>query len=183
MKERFTEIFNDLLEEKDLSQRDLARLTGYSTSSISAWKRGDHLPKDENIKGLAKALGVSYKYLLGKEEDEEEKTLPIINTEENFNLEDLDLDFVMRIADDSMKGSGCEEGDLVFFKKQKDVEDCDLAAVKVGDQVILRQIKKIDGKTLIVADSLRYRSMILEEESDVAILGKAIYNLKALNIK
>jgi transcriptional regulator with XRE-family HTH domain len=42
-----------------MSQYDLAILTGYTQSSISAWERGYRLPSPEQRIVLADALGVS----------------------------------------------------------------------------------------------------------------------------
>lgn len=59
---------NDLLFEKRISQEDFAEMTNIGETSISKYRNGTALPKQENIDAIAKALGVSSEYLVGKSE-------------------------------------------------------------------------------------------------------------------
>lgn len=59
---------NDLLFEKGISQEDFSNITKIGQTSISKYRNGTALPKQENIDAIAKALGVSSEYLLGKSE-------------------------------------------------------------------------------------------------------------------
>lgn len=59
-----------LLNEQGLTQEDLAKLSGVSKSSITAWIFGDKNgkrtePKILGLNGVAQALGVSVDYLIG----------------------------------------------------------------------------------------------------------------------
>jgi transcriptional regulator with XRE-family HTH domain len=53
-----------LCKEKGYSRRELERLSGMSTGSISKWKTGD--PSVKNLDKVAKVLKVSPEYLTGK---------------------------------------------------------------------------------------------------------------------
>jgi transcriptional regulator with XRE-family HTH domain len=53
-----------LCKEKGYSRRELERLSGMSTGSISKWKTGD--PSVKNLDKVAKVLEVSPEYLTGK---------------------------------------------------------------------------------------------------------------------
>lgn len=53
-----------LCKEKGYSRRELERLSGMSTGSISKWKTGD--PSVKNLDKVAKVLEVSSDYLTGK---------------------------------------------------------------------------------------------------------------------
>lgn len=59
---------NDLLFEKGISQEDFAEMTNIGETSIHKYRNGIALPKQENIDAIAKALGVSSEYLVGKSE-------------------------------------------------------------------------------------------------------------------
>lgn len=59
---------NDLLFEKGISQEDFSNMTKIGQTSISRYRNGTALPKQENIDAIAKALGVSSEYLVGKSE-------------------------------------------------------------------------------------------------------------------
>lgn len=59
---------NDLLFEKGISQEEFSNMTNIGQTSISKYRNGTALPKQENIDAIAKALGVSSEYLVGKSE-------------------------------------------------------------------------------------------------------------------
>lgn len=57
---------NSLLYKKEISQEDFSKITKIGQTSISKYRNGTALPKQENIDIIAKALGVSSEYLVGK---------------------------------------------------------------------------------------------------------------------
>ena len=61
----FKEVLRDLRQERNLSQRQLANLTGLSFSIISQWERGRREPSGYGLKILAKFFDVTTDYLLG----------------------------------------------------------------------------------------------------------------------
>ena len=54
-----------------LSQKDLGKQVGLSANSISALESGQVDPRVEVIRRVAKALGVTFLYLVGENEDSE----------------------------------------------------------------------------------------------------------------
>nr|DAT29593.1 MAG TPA: helix-turn-helix domain protein [Caudoviricetes sp.] len=58
-KQGFGEHLLSLLEERGLSQADLAKLTGIRASTISDWINGKYLPKQDKRLLIARALDVS----------------------------------------------------------------------------------------------------------------------------
>lgn len=61
----FYERLKELREEKNLSQTELAKLTGLSQSAITKWENKLREPSMEGIIILAKFFDVSADYLLG----------------------------------------------------------------------------------------------------------------------
>lgn len=59
-KEDFSKYLSNLLEERGLSQTDLAKLTGIRASTISDWINGKYLPKQDKRLLIAKALKISF---------------------------------------------------------------------------------------------------------------------------
>ena len=57
-----------LMNEQHMSQAELARLSGISTSSLSRYLGGDDMPSSK-LRAIAEVLGVSTDRLLGLEED------------------------------------------------------------------------------------------------------------------
>ena len=62
----FATIFNDLLFENGISQEDFADAVNMGVTSISNYRNGKVLPKQENIDIIAEKLNVSSEYLIGK---------------------------------------------------------------------------------------------------------------------
>ena len=56
----------DLMREKEMSQKDLATLTGLSKSGISQYLSGKVVPTDISLLKIADALETSVQYLIGE---------------------------------------------------------------------------------------------------------------------
>ena len=67
MKE-FSERFEDLLKEKELSQLAFSRMIGVSQSTVSRWVNGEDEPGISYFKLISETLDVRPEYLLGMED-------------------------------------------------------------------------------------------------------------------
>ena len=65
---------NELLKEKKMSKRELAREIGVSAMSVSDWSTGKIQPTAENIYLIAEYFSISSDYLLGLEDESGRKT-------------------------------------------------------------------------------------------------------------
>lgn len=81
MSENFVFRFNYLLEQTGITQTKLSEITGITQSSISDWKNGKYLPKQDKIDLLAKALGVPPSYLMGYEIETDPSKLKWVDAE------------------------------------------------------------------------------------------------------
>ena len=147
------------------SLRDLAEKTGSTASSIRKWENGDIASmKTEKLKLLAGALGVDPLWLMGLAEDPftieniepipESKAVPILGSiacgepilaEENREGEaqaPVDADFALRAKGDSMINARILPGDLVFIRRQSDVDSGDIAAVLIDGEATLKRVYK-----------------------------------------
>lgn len=61
----FKNRLQELLQEKNMTQKELSDLTGITPSSISDWLRGKYEAKQDKIDIIATALNVSQAYLMG----------------------------------------------------------------------------------------------------------------------
>lgn len=59
----------ELRNEKNLSQLDIAQITGFAKNTICAWEKGRAQPNFETLIKLADVFEVSIDYLLGREND------------------------------------------------------------------------------------------------------------------
>jgi len=62
----FTDVFVNLLQERNVSSYRLTKDTGLPNGTISKWKNGVQYPSIESLVKLANYFGVSTDYLLGR---------------------------------------------------------------------------------------------------------------------
>lgn len=191
-----------------LSADELGQLIGKNRATIYRYENNDieNLPTTA-LEPLAKALGVSPSYLMGwNNSDDVDLTkikgiipikklrrIPILGqiacgnpvlAEENyigyFTADDkyLDSDFCLYARGDSMTGADISDGDLVFIKKQSDVDDGEIAAVLIDDEATLKRVYKIADKVQLRADNPHYPPIDLDGTQSVIILGKATHVLR-----
>ena len=63
--EIYSQRLNDLLFEKQITQKELSKMSGVKESTITAWIRSEYEPRIKGMNEIAKALGVSLDYLMG----------------------------------------------------------------------------------------------------------------------
>lgn len=64
----FREMLAELRQDRRMTQRDLAEAIHISTSSVSAYERGDRIPAIDILVQLANYFDVTADYLLGRTE-------------------------------------------------------------------------------------------------------------------
>ena len=193
---------------KELSQEQLAAMTGYKDrTSIAKIEAGKVDLSQSKIIEFAKALDVTPSYLMGwNSSDDVDLTkikgimplkklrrIPILGqiacgnpilAEENyigyFTADDkyLDSDFCLYARGDSMTGAEIDDGDLVFIKKQSDVDDGEIAAVLIEDEATLKRVYKIAGNVQLRADNPNFPPIDLDGTQSVIILGRATHVLR-----
>ena len=89
---------------------------------------------------------------------------------------DLTCDFALRAADDSMTGARIREGDLVFIRRQSDVDDGQIAAVSVRGLAVLRRVYHVPSGLQLLCENSKYPPMLFTrpELDSVRILGLAV---------
>jgi len=104
-----------------------------------------------------------------------------IYADENFDgyrecTEDIDADFCLKIQGDSMIGARINDGDIVFIKKQPDVDNGEIAAVLVEDEATLKRVYKEKESLILQAENPKYAPIVYTAESYVEcrIMGKAV---------
>lgn len=159
-----------LLQEKNMKQNELARLTKINKSSISEYLSGNYQPKYKNILKIAEVLNVSPNIFLEDTSSEENiKRLPILgkiaagipilaqeNIEGYLPYDDNDADFCLRIHGDSMINARINDGDIVFIKQQSTVENGEIAAVLVNDSATLKRVYFVDDTVQLRSENPKY---------------------------
>ena len=62
------EIFQKLLDKRGLKAFDVSKATGISSSTLTDWKKGRSVPKQDKMQKIAEFLGVSLEYLMTGED-------------------------------------------------------------------------------------------------------------------
>ena len=87
-------------------------------------------------------------------------------------------DFCLRAQGDSMIGARILDGDIVFIRQQPMVENGEIAAVLIGDNVTLKRVyfEPNMQKMVLNSENPKYQPFVFvgEELSQVKILGKAV---------
>lgn len=190
-------------KEIAMSAERLAEKVGVSPATFYRYEKGDieKVPVDV-IKDIAKALNTTPAYLMGWETSPAAPTIPAgfeprpktvkrplvgdiacgepITAEQNVQEyvdvpEGIVCDFCLRCHGDSMIDAGIRDNDVVYIKTQPQVEDGEIAAVRIGDEATLKRVY-YDGSTitLVPANSAyRPKSYSGPELDDIQIEGKA----------
>ena len=193
-------------KEIGLSAEKVAERLGVSPATIYRYEKGDieKVPVDIFAE-LAKILQTTPAYLMGWEEKPEpkkptippgfepmpkRKKIPLIgsiacgepitaiqNREGEIDApENMQCDFALRCKGDSMIGAGIHDGDAVYIRIQPEVENGQIAAVRIGDEATLKRVYLHKDYIELRPENPDYESIIRrrEEMNDVHIEGRAV---------
>ena len=199
----------DLRTSLDMTQDELAKLTGYkSRSSIQKIESGERDITQSTIAAFAKALKVTPSVIMGWEENKENNTAPDYSNikgimplpemrkvpllgaiacgepiyreeDEWISLpNDIKADFCLRCQGDSMIDARINDGDIVFIKACPEVENGQIAAVSIDNEVTLKRVFYYPEKNKLVLypENKAYEPFVYmnEELNDIRILGRAV---------
>ena len=194
------------LKQSDIIERVTAMGEYISKSALSQYVNGQSTPDQSKLTILSKALDVSEVWLMGYGDTElkniknivffkpSTKKIPIIGTiaagepilaveniEEYIDLDvKISADFALRVKGDSMVGANIFDGDIVFIRKQSDVDDGEIAAVIIDDSATLKRVFKFENKVVLRAENPKYKPILLNGDKSVYIVGKAVYKLSEI---
>lgn len=199
----FAKRLRKAMDIRGIKQVELVEVTGISKSAISQYLSGAFVPKQKNTYKLADALNVDPAWLMGKNVDMEKKVNveniipyktkrvpllgeiaagePIYVCEEHSTYmevgDGLDVDFCLKVKGDSMIDARINDGDIVFIREQPCVENGEIAAVLIDNEVTLKRFYKNDGLVMLKPENSKYQPLMYTKEDfkQVRILGKAIF--------
>lgn len=155
-------------EALGMTQEELADLLGYrGKSSVSKLESGQGDPGQSKVLAFARALKTTPAYLMGWVEDPMPTGIPPgfeplpktvkrplvgsiacgqpITAEQNVEdyvdvPEDAQCDFCLRCKGDSMIDAGIHDGDIVYIHIQPEVENGQIAAVRIDGEATLKRV-------------------------------------------
>ncbi len=194
-----------------LTQDELGGRLGIGKSSISEWEHGKRSPSIDDLTRLAEALSTTPESLMGWQRAstlphasllpiQNRRRVPVIGSIacgepifcpgdglEQAEIEgDIQCDCALYCKGDSMVGARIHDGDLVFIRLQPDVDDGQIAAVSIDDEMTLKRVYKLrdldeDGNVLyrleLRAENPRYAPIRIgggAETRNVHIIGRAV---------
>ena len=191
----------EVRKQRKMTMKELGASVGVAESTISQYETGKRNPDHETILRLAESLGTTYSYLIGLEEPTNQipagfiplpatEKKPILGriacgepilAEENIEgyadvPEGRGVDFCLICTGDSMIDVGIHDGDTVYIHQQPDVENGQIAAVRIGSTATLKRVYKQPGQLILLAENKSYMPMTYNEGSgeDIQIIGKAV---------
>jgi len=203
MSEQSERLLKVILDSK-LSYVELEKKTGIAKSSIQRYASGvtKKIPIDA-VKLIADATGGSAAWIMGWSENVSSSELekyglnpiktkkfpmlgkiacgePIYANEEYETFieasADINADFCLTAKGDSMINARIFNGDIVFIKEQPDVENGEIAAVLIEDEVTLKRVYKYENRLELRPENPIHKVQNYEGETlnHIRILGKAV---------
>lgn len=208
---RLSDRLKQAMDLRGMKQVELCEHTGIGKSSISTYLSGEYEPKQRNLFKIAEALHVNVAWLMGKEDVPMEgpvdaysnpdllqinrRRIPLLGNvaagkpiwadenHEEYVLaeEDCRCDFALKVKGNSMEPM-LREGDIVFVRKQPDVQDGQIAVVLVDDSATLKVLYHIKGGVQLVSKNSAYAPMIYtgKDAEQVHILGLAVQYTRSM---
>ena len=187
-----------LRKKSGLSQRDFAEIIHASQNTVSQWESAKEIANYFNV-SVDYLLGVESKNehtsqeLLSKYPElipVETKKIPLLGeiacgkpifTNEEYEVfvdaaTDIQADFALKACGDSMINARINDGDIVFIREQPDVNNGEIAAVAIDDEVTLKRVYRQENSITLVAENPVYAPLVYTQQSAVTIhiLGKAV---------
>ena len=202
----FYDCYTALCQAKGISRSRAAQEMGLSNSTVTKWKNTGATPSGETLARVSAYFGVPVGELLGEavpSVQEERKlpegaipfdpalTAPLLGTvraglpmyaEENIEgyipitRKDGARYFWLRVRGDSMNAVGISENDEILVREQPEVENGEIAAVRIGEEATLKHVYLHENFIELRPENPAFNSIILSREdmNDVVIEGKAV---------
>lgn len=195
-----------LRKSKGYNMRQMATALNMPYTTYVNYEKGAREPDSERLVIIAKFFGVSTDYLIGRTESPyvsdiinqysqlqplpEMRKVPLLGAiacgepiykeeDEWISLPtDVKADFCLRCEGDSMINARIYNGDIVFIKACQEVENGEIAAVSINNEVTLKRVfyYKDKNKLVLHPENTSYEPFVYtnEELNDIRILGKAV---------
>ena len=190
----------------NMTQSDIANAVGVAISTVQRYEAGTiERIKLPVIESIARVIGVNADWLIGKTEDEtcsysllpdnilpmpEMKKIPLIGSiacgtpilaeekiEQYVNCpKNIRADFALTCKGDSMINARIFDGDVVYIRQQKTVDNGEIAAVMVEGEATLKRVRLFQDHLVLEPENPLYKPFVYwnDEMQSVQIIGKAV---------
>ena len=198
-------------EQLNITQQELAERMGYtSRSTISKIENGENDIPQSKIIAFAKALNTTPAYLMGWTEEHQSiqypsnimplpamKEWPVLGAtacgkplhremldETVLAPVDIKADIVFRCVGDSMINARIFDGDAVFIHLQPEVENGQIAVIRIGDEYTLKRVYVFDHYVELRSENPTVKPIILRgpelEPDSFEVVGLAVAFMSAI---
>lgn len=195
LKKYFGKRLKEVRTENGYNQEQVADIIGANKSTISRYENGISSPGVSEVSLISDKFNVNFYWLAGMSDEKyrvrnELVKVPVVGkiacgfpllAEENiidyeYAERNENIDFALIAKGSSMINARIFDGDIVFIRRQNDVEDGEIAAVLIDDEATLKRVYKLNGDLLLksenpIMDDIRISA---KDRKNVIILGKAI---------
>lgn len=201
----FGDVLRQLRRERGLSQEELAALLHTTKQVISRYETKQRVPRLSVVADYARRLGLPLSSLTGEEPVLPVGALPIggrrrvpvlgavacgepifspgDGTESVTVEDDVACDFALIAEGDSMTGDRIHSGDVVYIRSTDHVDDGEIAAVALDNELTLKHVRRLRGPdgsvvfTQLLPSNPAFAPIDVGGEGEtrcVRILGKAV---------
>lgn len=182
-----------LRKEFKMTQEDLAKKLGVAPTSVSAWERDANKPLMDKIMIMAELFNVPFTHFFDVEEytETDEVLIPLygnVSCGGGLVIYETPIEylatpedwlksgeyFYVRASGDSMVGARIYDGDILFMRKQDEVENGEIAAVCIEDEIVLKRIFKSNDNFILQSENQKYPPRIFSPRTDknIRIIGR-----------
>lgn len=202
IKEIFARNLVTNIQRNKKTQLDIAQYLQVSPAAVSAWCKGQKMPRMDKIERLANYFGIQKSDLIEDKSSLPDNAIPFTESHQapivgsipagypalafediegyaSIPYADVENYFFLRVKGDSMINANIHTGDLVLIRKQECAEDGQIVAARVnGDEATLKRYKKQGNTVLLLPENPAYEPKIVPlKEFDIGyaqIIGVAI---------
>lgn len=198
-------------KELGLTMKAVAEAVGVSEGTVSRWESGAiaNMRRDR-INSLAKILCVSPNFIMTGCEEKQidlsgsirpitKKSFPLLGeiacgepifAAENIETyieadSDIKADFCLVCKGNSMINAQIEDGDIVFIRQQSSVDNGQIAAVLIDDEVTLKRVYYYpdDNKVVLNAENPAFPPLVYigDQLKLIRIIGRAVIMQKEID--
>ena len=196
----FSKNLRRLLSEHDISRTQICKDLNIAYTTFNDWYNGVKYPRIDKIELIANYFNVMKSELIEEHENIADNIIrpgflqrplvgeiacgePILAEHNIIDYVDvpehIHCDFALKCHGDSMINANIHDGDIVYIRKQPEVQNGQIAAVLVEGEEAEATLKRVyfrEGRLTLKPENSKYepRTYINEELEHVRILGLAV---------
>lgn len=199
----FASTIKRLRTERGVTQEQLAAMLNVSRSTIGMYETGSREPDFETCEAIADIFNVDMDYLIGRSPVERKKVVippgfqpmpemsavplvgsiacgtPILaeqNIEARIGVPALwRADFALTCHGNSMAAM-IQDGDIVCIRKQPEVENGEIAAVRIGEEATLKRFYRQGDTVMLQAENPAFSPLVYTRDqlNEITIEGRVV---------